>query len=226
MSHIADQLAQIRNRIHTACIRCGRDSGSVDLVAVSKTFPAAAILEAYRGGQRGFGESRLQEAMPKIQQLPSDILWHFIGRVQRNKLRKILESFDFIHGIDSIELAGQTDRIASELGIVPKIFLQINIAGEETKAGFNPGELDRSIKRIIELQHVDLVGLMAIPPPASSPEQARHWFGEMARLRDHLEAGHRIRLPHLSMGMSDDFEAAIAEGSTIVRIGSAIFGNR
>lgn len=226
MSDIATHLAAIRDRIRTSCLNSGRESESVLLVAVSKTFPVETIRHAYDAGHRVFGESRLQEAESKIAQLPSDIQWHFIGRVQRNKLRKILSSFEVIHGIDSLITAETTDRIAAELGIVAKIFLQINIAAEESKGGFTPRDLSMSITRIAELSHLDLQGFMAIPPPAKSRDDARHWFSELRNFRDFIQEQHGIRLANLSIGMSDDFETAISEGSTVVRIGSAIFGNR
>lgn len=226
MSVIFRNLEAIRNRMRAACSLAQRGTHEVDLVAVSKTFPADAIREAYDAGQRVFGESRLQEAMPKIETLPTTIEWHFIGRVQRNKLRKILSSFKVIHGIDSFELADAAERIAGELGIHPKVFLQVNLAGEQSKGGFEPSELARRVGHLLGYHHLDIQGLMAIPPPAKTEAEARQWFSKLRMLRDAIEAGHRIKLPNLSMGMSDDFEAAILEGSSHVRIGSAIFGNR
>ncbi|MFU8893359.1 MAG: YggS family pyridoxal phosphate-dependent enzyme [Luteolibacter sp.] len=226
MSDLQENLASIRRKMASACRDAGRVPGDVELVAVTKTFPADAVSEAYRAGQRIFGESRLQEALPKMELLPGDIQWHFIGRVQRNKLRKILAVFDFVHGIDSADLAEAADRIAGELGLFPKVFLQVNIANEETKGGFTPSALEDAMPALLALPRLEIQGLMAIPPPADTPDDARKWFSALRDLRDRLEVANGVRLPGLSMGMSDDFEAAIAEGATLVRVGSAIFGNR
>jgi pyridoxal phosphate enzyme (YggS family) len=226
MSEIHQNLSSIHGRIASACREAGRSIEDVGLVAVSKTFPADAVREAYDAGQRIFGESRVQEALPKIELLPGDILWHFIGRVQRNKLRKILSSFEVVHGIDSMALAEAADRIGAELGLFPKVFLQVNIANEETKGGFTPTELEAAMPALLEMPRLEIQGLMAIPPPVDATTNARHWFSELRKLRDRIETSNQVRLPALSMGMSDDFEAAIAEGATLVRVGSAIFGNR
>lgn len=226
MDDTVRNLTSIRQRINEACRVAGRDPSGVRLVAVTKTFPVEAIRAAFDAGQRVFGESRLQEAMPKIDALSNDISWHFIGRVQRNKLRKILAAFDVVHGMDSLGLAQAADRMASELGLSPQIFLQVNLGGEETKGGFAPDELMDLMPALRELARLDIRGLMAIPPPAESEEQARRMFAALRTLRDRLQAAHSIDLPDLSMGMSDDFEAAIHEGATHVRVGSAIFGNR
>jgi len=226
MADIARNLATIRHRIDHACRNAGRDPGEVCLVAVSKTFPAAVIRSAFDAGQRVFGENYLQEALPKIESLPREIRWHFIGRVQRNKLRKILPAFEVIHGVDSLALASAADRIAAELGLRPGIFLQVNLGAESTKGGFSPAELMDCFAALNALANLDIRGLMAIPPPADSPAHARRMFAALRGLRDALRAGHAAALPDLSMGMSDDFEAAIEEGATHVRVGSAIFGSR
>ncbi len=223
---IAGNLQAIRTCIDHACATAGRDPASVSLVAVSKTFPAEAIQAAHHAGHRVFGESKVQEALPKLDTLPRDIEWHFIGRMQRNKLRKILASFAIVHGIDSMALASAADRIAGELGRPAKIYLQVNLADEATKGGFSPSELEAEIPALAAMANLDIQGLMAIPPPADSDAQARQWFAALRELRDRIEASHPLRMPGLSMGMSDDFEAAIAEGATCVRVGSAIFGKR
>jgi len=226
MADIAENLASIRSRMDSACCAAGRVPEDVGLVAVTKTFPADAVRKAYDAGQRVFGESRLQEALPKIELLPGDIEWHFIGRVQRNKLRKILAAFDVVHGIESTDLAEAADRIAGEAGLFPKVFLQVNIAGEETKGGFTPEGLMDAMPSLLSLRRLEIQGLMAIPPPTDSPQDARSWFAALRNLRDRVELANHVRLPALSMGMSGDFEAAIAEGATLVRVGSAVFGKR
>ncbi|MFD2257084.1 YggS family pyridoxal phosphate-dependent enzyme [Luteolibacter algae] len=226
MSCISEQLDEIQERIRRAAIAAGRHPDSVKLIAVSKTFPADAVLQAFKAGQKCFGESRLQEAAPKIGLLPEGLDWHFIGRVQSNKVRKILPLFGSIHAVDSLKLAKYTDGVAGDLGVAPKAFLQVNIAGEVTKGGFAPEDLDRSIEELRFLKHLKIVGLMTIPPAVEEAGQSRVWFRKLRELRDEIVAKHSIGLPDLSMGMSGDFEIAIEEGATHVRVGSAIFGMR
>lgn len=223
MSGIEGQLSGIVGGIDAACRAADRESGSVVLVAVSKTFPAEDIREAICAGQRVFGESRLQEAEPKIRELAGELEWHFIGRVQRNKVRKILPLFPYVHAVDSLRLAEYMDGVAADLGLRPKVFLQVDQAGEETKGGFGIAELRDEFARIMELTHLEVVGLMTIPPASG---ESRQWFRELRKLRDELESGFPASLPFLSMGMSGDFGVAVEEGATHVRVGSAIFGKR
>lgn len=222
MPELSDRLAALRGRIAAACGDAGRDPSDVELLAVSKTFPAEAVREAYDAGQRAFGESRQQEAAPKIEVLPPDIRWHFIGGLQRNKVRKVLGGFGCIHSVDSLRLAEYLDRVAGEEGKRPAVYLEVNVAGEASKGGFSPDELLAAAESLPGLGHLELLGLMAIPPE----EGARKWFARTRELRDRLESRSGLRLPGLSMGMSGDFEEAVREGSTIVRVGSALFGNR
>lgn len=224
MTEIAERLAGIHSRIREACAAAGRPAAEVLLLAVSKTFPAAAVKEAYEAGQLDFGESRQQEASPKIASLPAAIRWHFIGGLQRNKARKVLEEFGTIHSVDSLRLAGHLDRIAGETGKHPDIYLEVNVAGEPSKAGFSPGELLENAAALTGLRALRIQGLMSIPP--DDPGEARRWFAATRALRDELRARTGLSLPGLSMGMSGDFEQAILEGSTVVRVGSAIFGSR
>lgn len=226
MFEIKENLRGIRERIHSACFRAGRDPASVHLIAVSKTFPITDIQEAIEAGQDTFGESRLQEAAPKIEALSQQVEWHFIGRVQSNKVRKILSCFDYVHALDSLKLASHMDGVAGEMGLRPKIFLQVNQSGEESKGGFSIAELSQVVHEIAALQHLDIVGLMTIPPAVEDPEDARQWFSEMRIFRDDVTRQSGMVLPFLSMGMSGDFEVAIEEGATHVRVGSAIFGRR
>ncbi len=226
MPDIFENLASVRERVVAACARAGRDPSSVELLAVSKTFPAEAVREAAEAGQSVFAESRLQEAEPKIALLPGDLKWHFIGRVQRNKVRRMLPLFEVIHAVDSLRLAEYMNGVAAELGLFPRVFLQVNIGGELSKGGFEKEELPGEIETLLTLPRLAVEGLMCIPPEVDEPERARPWFAELRELRDELESGTGTRLPGLSMGMSGDFEAAIGEGATHVRVGSAIFGNR
>lgn len=223
---VANNLVAVRERIHAACSRVGRDPAAIELIAVSKTIAAEGIREAVEAGQTLFGESRQQEAMPKIEALPGSLRWHFIGRVQTNKVRKLLPAFEAIHAIDSLRLAACADELAAELGLFPKVFLQVNVAAEAAKGGFDPAVLRAEMPALLRLQRLDIVGLMTIPPAGPDAESARPWFVSLRALRDSLEHEFAVCLPALSMGMSGDFEVAIEEGATHVRVGSAIFGER
>ncbi|WP_367870159.1 YggS family pyridoxal phosphate-dependent enzyme [Luteolibacter sp. Populi] len=222
MAELAERLAAIRERIAAACAAAGRSGAEVELLAVSKTFPMEAVAEACEAGQRVFGESRQQEAAPKIAGLPRDLEWHFIGSLQRNKVRKVLADFACIHSVDSLRLAESLDRVAGEEGKRPPVYLEVNIAGEESKGGFSPAGLIVAAEQLPRLANLEIRGLMAIPPEGES----RRWFAATRELRDRLQAASGLPLPGLSMGMSGDFEDAIAEGATIVRVGSALFGHR
>lgn len=226
MSEIAANLVEIRGRLRRACLRAGRDESSARLIAVSKTFPAADIMEAVAAGQRCFGESKLQEAELKIAELPAGLEWHFIGRVQRNKVRKILPLFRCIHAVDSLKLAAYMNGVAQDLGLFPEVFLQVDQAAEETKGGFATAELREALPALIRLSNLSVVGLMSIPPAADDPVDSRPWFRALRELRDDLRAEFSVELPYLSMGMSGDFEIAVEEGATHVRVGSSIFGKR
>lgn len=226
MSDIVGNLAEIGSLIAAASSRVGRNPASVELVAVSKTFPADAVREAFEAGQLLFGESKLQEAEPKIELLPASLRWHFIGRVQRNKVRRMLPIFEAIHAMDSLRLAQYTDEIAKELGLFPKVFLQVNVAGEASKGGFEPSELRSEMESLLALERLEILGLMCIPPAGPDAESSRQWFVTLREMRDELERDFGVSLPGLSMGMSGDFEVAIEEGATHVRVGSAIFGKR
>lgn len=227
-SAIAERLDGVRERIALACERAGRQPDEVKLVAVSKTFPAQDILQAAESGQHSFGESRLQEAQPKLEELPAAMNydWHFIGRVQRNKVRKLLPLFRTIHGIDSMKLAVHVDRVAEELGLKPQVFLQVNIGREDSKGGFDPDQMKDEAAKLSQLGSLRILGLMCIPPKVSDPEAARTWFVQMRELRQQLAPGFGPEFKQLSMGMSSDYEVAIEEGASVVRVGSAIFGGR
>ena len=225
-SEIAGNLREVGQRLAAACHRSNRNPADVGLIAVSKTFPAEAVREAAAAGQQVFGESRLQEAEPKIALLPGSLHWHFIGRLQRNKVRRILPLFQVIHAVDSLALASHINGVAAETGLFPKVFLQVNVAAETSKGGFDPAVLRAELPQLLALERLEIEGLMCIPPEGPDAESARPWFVALRELRDVLERDSGVPLPGLSMGMSGDFEVAIEEGATLVRVGSAIFGRR
>jgi len=228
-STIAARLDAIRGRMAAAAARAGRDPGSVRLVAVSKTYPATHVLAAVAAGQRDFGENKVQEGLQKIAETAENsIRWHVIGHLQSNKARKAAESFDWIHAVDSVSLLRKIDDGAVAAGRRPKVLVQVDLAGEATKFGAPPDEVRRIFAAAADVTAVGLVGLMLLPPAVGDPDEARPWFRKLVALRHQLVADGvpAEQLTELSMGMSHDFEVAIEEGATIVRIGSAIFGER
>jgi len=223
---IADNLRAVRAAIAESERISGRLAGVVELVAVTKTHPVEVIRQAVEAGQILFGENRVQEAKAKIPCLPAKLRWHLIGHLQSNKIRQALPLFEIIHGVDSVELLEDIQRTAGELGLFPHVFLQVNVAGESSKFGFPPERLLAQVERIVGADRVQIEGLMTIPPMAANPEDSRKYFVELRDLRDRLEKEYRFSLPHLSMGMSADYRVAIEEGATLVRVGTAIFGER
>lgn len=226
---ISDRLIQVRERIAAAAHSAGRDPSSVRLVAVSKTFPVQSVRDAYAAGQRLFGENRVQEALQKIAQAPDlDVQWHLLGHLQSNKARKAGPAFAMIQSLDSVDLLRKLDQAAAETGATPELLIQVDLAGEATKFGAPPDEARRILEAAVTCEAARVVGLMTLPPVPESPEDARPWFSRLRHLRDEwLSAGTPPgMLRELSMGMSGDFEVAIQEGATIVRVGTAIFGGR
>ena len=228
-SSIADRLAAIRERIAAAARSAGRDPSSILLIAVSKTFPIEAVREAYAAGHRDFGENKVQEGLQKIvtsADLP--IRWHLLGHLQTNKARKAAPAFATIHSVDSVDLLRKLDAAAAEAGRTPELLIQVDLAGEATKFGVAPGEVPPLLEAAAALTSARVVGLMMLPPIPESPEDARPYFKRLRALRDEwLAAGVPApMLRELSMGMSADFEVAVQEGSTMVRVGTAIFGSR
>jgi len=226
MDQIAANLGTIREQIAAAAEKSGRNPSDIRLVAVSKTHPAEAVAAAVAAGQRVFGESRVQEAREKIPACPPGLDWHFIGHLQKNKVRQALPLFSFFHSIDSPALAQAIDRIAGEAGKPVEGLLEVNISGEETKHGFTPEELRKEFAALAKLPHLRIRGLMTMAPYSDNPEDARPVFSALRELRDELQSAHGHPLPELSIGMSGDFEPAIEEGATLVRVGSSIFGAR
>lgn len=226
MLGISLRLASVKSSMAEAAVAAGRQPGEVKLVAVTKTHPPEAIREAFDEGQLLFGENRVQEAKVKIPLLPSKAQWHLIGHLQKNKIRAALPLFEMIHGVDSVQLARDMDRVAAELGLFPRILLEVNVAGESTKFGLKPEELRRDLEELLALERLRVEGLMTIPPPVEKADDARKYFAALRELRDELQTASGARLPELSMGMSGDYTAAIREGATMVRVGTAIFGPR
>jgi hypothetical protein len=226
MNDVAHNLTEVKQRIQAATERSGRTADAVTLVAVSKTWPVDHVQLAVDAGQLVLGENKLQDGQEKIPAMDQSLEWHYIGGLQRNKVRKVLGLFHWVHSIDSLKLAKYTDGVAADLGVRPKVLLQVNIGAELSKGGFALDGLREQFAEIAALKNIDLRGLMCIPPAVAEPDQARKFFKAMVTLRAELIAKHGVELPELSMGMSGDFEVAIEEGATMVRVGSSIFGGR
>ena len=227
MNEIAERLAAVRSQIANAARSAGRRAEDIELVAVSKTHPPETLHEALDAGQTLFGENRVQEARAKIPLLPGRARWHLIGHLQKNKIRHALAAgFELFHGIDSLELAREFDRIANEAGMFPRVLLEVNVAGEASKFGFSPDKLRTEMEPLLALGRLQIEGLMTIPPFSPEAETSRPYFVALRELRDVLQTEFRVPLPRLSMGMSGDFAVAVEEGATLVRVGTAIFGTR
>lgn len=228
---IAANLAQVRERIVRAAARAtsgaARGPEEIKLIAVSKTFPPAAIRAAYELGVRDFGENRVQEWEAKSAELTGlDATWHLIGHLQSNKAKKAAQLFHRVDSVDSLALAQRLDSAAGELGKQLGVLIEVKLGGEETKSGVAPGELPALADGISRLARLDVKGLMTVPPFSESPEDVRRYFRELRGLRDDLSGRVGFALPVLSMGMSHDFEVAIEEGATEIRVGTGIFGAR
>jgi pyridoxal phosphate enzyme (YggS family) len=222
MVSIAENLERVRGQITQAAAKAGRSTNDIELVAITKTHPAEKVREAVEAGHTLFGESRVQEARAKIPELPSNLRWHFAGHLQKNKIRQALPLFEFFHGVDSLALAQEMNRIAAEEGGHPCVLLEVNVAGEGSKFGFKAQSLRAEMESLLALPRLSIEGLMCIPPLADEAEASRTFFVQLRDLRDSLE----LKLPHLSMGMTQDFWIAVEEGATLVRVGTAIFGER
>jgi pyridoxal phosphate enzyme (YggS family) len=225
MQDFAARLESIQEQIAAAAARAGRDLAEIELVAVSKTQPADAVREALRAGITHLGENKVQEARVKIEEIGRGV-WHLIGHLQTNKAKDAVRLFDFIDSVDRIELAEELNLRAEPLGKTQNVLLQVNVAGESTKFGSAPGQARELAEAINAMPRLALHGLMTIAPYSEEAEKSRPHFAALRKLRDQIQADTGLRLPVLSMGMSGDFQVAIEEGSTSVRIGTALFGPR
>jgi PLP dependent protein len=226
MNSIAANLERVRSQIAQAATKAGRIVEEIELVAITKMHPAEKVREAYEAGQRLFGESRVQEARAKIPELPSAIRWHFVGHLQKNKIRHALPLFELFHSVDSLALAEDMNRIAEEEGLHPRVLLEVNAAGEGSKFGFQPDKLREQMEELLALPRLSILGLMCIPPLAEEAETSRKYFVHLRELRDRFQTEFHVDLAQLSMGMTQDFAVAVEEGATLVRVGTAIFGER
>jgi len=227
---IAANLALVRQRIDAAALRVGRSSDRVTLVAVSKTHPIEAIEAAYAVGQRDFGENRVEELWSKVevakQRGLDDIRWHLIGTIQSRKSEEAIGPFALIHSVDRLKLANRIDRDAAAAGKVMDILLEVNISGEESKHGFTPEEVLAATPELLSCQAIRVRGLMTLAPFVTEAEEVRPVFRRLLELRDQVSKAFGVAWPELSMGMTNDFEIAVEEGATLVRVGTAIFGSR
>src|SRR6266403_1426304 len=210
MGTIAENLERVREQIAQATAKAGRAGDEIQLVAITKTHDA----------------EKVQEARAKIPELPSNLRWHFVGHLQKNKIRHALPLFEMIHSVDSLALAEDINRIAEEEGLHPRVLLEVNVAGEGSKFGFHPEKLRTEMEALLALPRLSIEGLMTIPPIAEEAEASRKYFVDLRELRDALEKDFDLKLKQLSMGMTNDFAIAVEEGATLVRVGTAIFGER
>jgi pyridoxal phosphate enzyme (YggS family) len=229
MNTIASRLAALQARIRAAEAAAGRSAGEVRLVAVGKTFPASVLQQAIAAGVSDIGENYIQEAREKFETLRgTGVSWHFIGHLQTNKAKHAVRMFDLIHTVDSYRLALELDRCARKINKVQAVLVQVNVAGEESKSGVAPEDALPLVRRAAALENIAIRGLMTLPPYFNAPEKVRPFFAALRRLREEISSERLdpVAMRELSMGMTGDFEAAIAEGATLVRIGTALFGDR
>ena len=222
-----EKLNYVLERIEKACERVGRDPKSVKLLGATKTVPPEVIREFYNCGLKVYGENRVQEFLKKYEALKDlDIEWHFIGYLQTNKVKYLMGKVVLIHSLDRKSLADEIQKRAQKSNIVQDVLIEVNVGGEETKAGVEPEKLKELFEYTLNLSNLKVLGLMCIPPYLENPEEVRPYFRVLRELKEELEMEYCVHLPHLSMGMSHDFEVAIEEGATIVRIGTLLFGER
>ena len=225
---LKENLENVEQKIQAACERSGRDRSEVTLIAVSKTKPAEMVQEAYDLGIRLFGENKVQEIMDKSEVLPADIHWHMIGHMQRNKVKYIIDKVDLIHSVDSVRLAETIDKEAEKHGVIANILIEVNVAKEESKFGIMPEEVPEFVEKIAGFPHIRVKGLMTIAPFVENPEENRPIFAHLRKLSVDIAKKNidNITMSILSMGMTNDYQVAIEEGATMVRVGTGIFGAR
>lgn len=225
---IAENLKEVQRDINEVCKKCGRNPSEVTLIAVSKTKPVEDLKEAYDAGARDFGENKVQELTAKMPNLPSDIRWHMIGHLQRNKVKYIAGEVELIHSVDSFRLAEEINIQAKRKKIIIPALIEINIGDEESKFGVRPDEAKELCKEISELDSIHIEGLMTVAPAADDPEDVRRYFRKMHELFLDIKSENidNVEMKILSMGMTNDYKVAIEEGSTMVRVGTGIFGAR
>lgn len=225
---IAENYKEIQDKIKAACERVGRDPKEVTLIAVSKTKPIECLKDAYEAGARYFGENKVQELCDKYDQMPEDVHWQMIGHLQRNKVKYIVGKAELIHSVDSIRLAEEIDKVAEKNGVVANVLLEVNVAKEDTKFGLMPEEVIDFVKEIVRLKNIKVQGLMTIAPFVDDAEENRKHFANLRKLSVDIvnEKVDNVNMSVLSMGMSNDFEVAVEEGATMVRVGTSIFGER
>ena len=225
---LAQNFTEVENNIKEACKRVGRNCDEVTLIAVSKTKPVEILQEAYNLGTRVFGENKVQEIMDKYDALPDDISWHMIGHLQRNKIKYIIDKVDLIHSVDSVRLAEAIEKEAAKRDIIANILLEVNVAKEDTKFGLMPEEVESIIEEISKFPHIRVKGLMTIAPFVENPEENRVHFSRLRKLSVDINSKKvdNVTMSILSMGMTNDYEIAIEEGATMVRVGTGLFGAR
>lgn len=225
---IREHLQEVREHVDDACRRAGRDSAEVTLIAVSKTKPVELLREAYEAGVRDFGENKVQEILEKAPELPSDIRWHMIGHLQKNKVRQVIDRVVCIHSVDTVELAQQIEKEAAKKDIKVEILLEVNVAEEETKFGFKTEEVEDAVRTIARFPHIHIGGLMTIAPFVENSEENRDVFKKLYDLSVDIKSKNidNVSMSALSMGMTGDYQTAIEEGATMVRVGTGIFGAR
>lgn len=225
---VAERFHEIQRRVRAACERSGRDPKEVTLIAVSKTKPASDLKEAYDAGARDFGENKVQEILKKYPQLPKDIRWHMIGHLQTNKVRQVVGKACLIHSVDSVKLAGEISKESGKQGITTPVLLEVNVAEEETKFGFHIEETEEALREISRLEGIKVCGLMTIAPFVEEAEENRHVFRTFHQFYVDMKSKNidNVNMSILSMGMTGDFEVAVEEGATMVRVGTGIFGVR
>lgn len=225
---IQENLKKVKENIERSCAASGRKSGEVTLIAVSKTKPISMLMEAYDCGQRIFGENKVQEIMDKYEQMPDDVQWHMIGHLQRNKVKYIVDKVSMIHSVDSLRLAETIEQEAAKKNVVVPVLVEVNVAQEESKYGLSPEEVLPFLEKVADYSHLQVQGLMTIAPFVENPEENREVFHKLRKLSVDIREKNinNITMSVLSMGMTGDYQVAVQEGATMVRVGTGIFGER